>query len=32
MAPFNGGADRVAKPLRVFTLDIGAKPAPNDHR
>ncbi|KQO49586.1 MULTISPECIES: L-dopachrome tautomerase-related protein [unclassified Methylobacterium] len=32
MAPFNGGVDRVAKPLRVFTLDIGAKPAPNDHR
>lgn len=32
MAPFNDGADRVERPLAVFTLDIGAKPTPNDHR
>ncbi|WP_430912156.1 hypothetical protein [Methylobacterium sp. sgz302541] len=32
MAPFNDGKDRVERPIRVFTLDIGARPAPNDHR
>lgn len=28
---FQGGASRVRFPMQVFTLQVGAKPAPNDH-
>jgi sugar lactone lactonase YvrE len=32
LAIFQGGASRVRFPVEVYTLPIGAQPAPNDHR
>jgi sugar lactone lactonase YvrE len=32
LAIFQGGASRVHFPVEVYTLPIGAQPAPNDHR
>lgn len=32
LAVFQGGTSRVRFPVEVYTLDVGAKPPPNDHR